>query len=144
MAVALPITLVATGGAAIINFWLAMRIGSVRRAAKVSIGDGGDLALIARMRAQANFIEYTPIVLILIAAIELSQGSSIWLWVAMALYLIGRIAHAIGMDGFMPGRMIGTILSLLTMLGLGIYAVAIPFASDMTRPTAVQTTLPQG
>lgn len=144
MSTALPITLVAAGGAAILNFWLAMRTGNVRRAAKVSIGDGGDMTLIARMRAQANFIEYTPIILVLIGAIELSQGSSIWLWAVMALYLIGRVGHAIGMDGFTPGRFVGTVISLFTLLGLGIYAVVIPFAGAAPKPTPVQTSLPQG
>ncbi len=142
MSSALPITLVAAGGAAIINTWLALRVGNVRRASKVSIGDGGDMSLIARMRAQANFIEYTPIVLILIGAIELSQGSSIWLWVVMALYLLGRVGHALGMDGLAAGRMVGTLISLLTMLGLGIYAVSIPFISPSpsltTAPVMVQ------
>ncbi len=144
MSIALPITLVAAGGAAIINFWLAMRVGNVRRTAKVSIGDGGDMALIGRMRAQANFIEYTPIVLILIGAIEFSVGSSIWLWAVMALYLVGRVGHAIGMDGFMPGRLVGTVISMFTMLGLGIYAVVIPFTGTPPVATPVQTTLPQG
>ncbi|OYY70608.1 MAPEG family protein [Sphingomonas sp. 28-63-12] len=129
MSVALPITLVAAGGAAIINFWLSMRVGNVRRTAKVSIGDGGDLGLIARMRAQANFIEYTPIVLVLIGAIELSQGSSTWLWAVSAIYLLGRVGHALGMDGMRIGRAAGTITSMLTMLGLGVYALVIPFTT---------------
>eukprot|EP01035_Chromulina_nebulosa_P008312 gene8313-11268_t len=67
----LPVTLMAAGGSALIAFWLALRTGGARRAAKVSIGDGGDMTLIARMRAQANFTEYTPFIVILIGLIEL-------------------------------------------------------------------------
>ncbi len=143
MSIALPITLVAAGGAAIINFWLAMRVGNVRRAAKVSIGDGGDMALIARMRAQANFIEYTPIVLVLIGAIELSQGTSTWLWAVAALYLLGRVGHGLGMDGWTPGRMGGTLISLFTMLGLGLYALAIPFLTFSDPVTVLPITVQQ-
>lgn len=143
MSIALPITLVAAGGAAIINFWLAMRVGNVRRAAKVSIGDGGDMALIARMRAQANFIEYTPIVLVLIGTIELSQGTSTWLWAVAALYLLGRVGHGLGMDGWTPGRFGGTIISLFTMLGLGLYALAIPFLTFNDPVTVVPITVQQ-
>ncbi len=143
MSIALPITLVAAGGAAIINFWLAMRVGNVRRAAKVSIGDGGDMALIARMRAQANFIEYTPIVLVLIGAIELSQGTSTWLWAVAALYLLGRVGHGLGMDGWIPGRMGGTLISLFTMLGLGLYALAIPFLTFNDSVTVLPITVQQ-
>jgi hypothetical protein len=146
MSIALPITLVAAGGAAIINFWLAMRTGNVRRAAKVSIGDGGDPALIARMRAQANFIEYTPIVLILIGSIELTQGTSTWLWAVAALYLFGRIGHGLGMDGWTPGRFAGTLISLFTMLGLGIYALTIPFLTfaDPVKVTPITVQQPTG
>ncbi len=145
MSVALPITLVAAGGAAIINIWLGVRIGQVRVKAKISIGDGGDLGLITRMRAQANFIEFTPIVLILIGAIELTQGSPIWLWAIASLYLLGRIGHALGMDGFPGGRMVGTLISMLTMLGLGIYAIVIPFTGPASSASApIETTLPTG
>lgn len=144
MPTALPITLVAAGGAALINFWLAMRIGAVRTKAKISIGDGGDARLIARMRAQANFVEYTPIVLILIGAIELTQGSSTWLWVVASLYLLGRVGHGIGMDGFMPGRLGGTLVTFLTMVGLGIYALVIPFVASTPQPTPVEAVQPAG
>ena len=143
MSSALPITLVAAGGAAIINFWLSMRVGNVRRAAKVSIGDGGDMALMSRMRAQANFIEYTPIVLVLIGAIELSQGTTTWLWAVTGLYLLGRVGHCIGMDGWMPGRFGGTLISLFTMLGLGIYALVIPFTTPANPVTVLPITVQQ-
>ncbi len=143
MSSALPITLVAAGGAALINFWLAMRTGSARRAAKVSIGDGGDMPLIARMRAQANFIEYTPIVLILIGAIELSRGTSTWLWAVSALYLLGRVGHGIGMDGWIPGRFAGTLISLFTMLGLGGYALVIAFTAPSSPITVLPVTVQQ-
>lgn len=144
MALPLPITLVAAGGAAIINFWLAMRVGQVRRTAKISVGDGGDQGLIARMRAHANFVEYTPVVLILIAAIELSTGSSIWLWVVAALYLLGRVAHGIGMDGNMAARVGGTVVTFLTMLGLGVYAIALPFVTTEPAATPVESSIPSG
>ena len=94
--VTLPITLVTAGGAAIINFWLAMRVGKARQASGVSIGDGGDQRLIARMRAQANFVEYTPIVLILMGLVEMAHGTSAWLWAIGAIYILARIAHALG------------------------------------------------
>src|SRR3546814_7651046 len=91
----LPVTLVTAGGAALINAWLALRVGLVRRAAAVSIGDGGNLALATRMRAQANFVENAPFIVILIGLIEFAQGSSIWLWVVSAIFLIVLVAHAL-------------------------------------------------
>ena len=43
------------------------------------------------------------------------------------LFLLGRIAHELGMDGgsLEVGRMIGTIVTMLTQLGLAIVAVLV-------------------
>ncbi|KPF93568.1 GST-like protein [Novosphingobium sp. AAP83] len=127
----LPITLCAAAAAAAINTWLSIRIGMLRGAKKISIGDGDDMDLIARMRAQANFIENTPIVLVLIAAIELARTGNPFLMGVTAVYMLGRVAHGIGMDGgplgFLRGP--GTLITMLTQLGLGIWAVSI--ALDM-------------
>ncbi len=125
----LPTTLTAVGIAALINLWLAIRCGQVRTSEKVSIGDGGNEALIRRMRAHSNFSEFTPIVLILIGTIEYAVGTSLWLWAVMSIYMIGRLAHGIGMDGKGPlagGRSVGILTTFLITLGLGIYALAIP------------------
>ena len=132
----LPITLSAAGAAAIINIWLAMRCGQTRTKEKISMGDGGNEALISRMRAHANFVEYTPFFLILLALIEMAKGSSTWLWVVSGLFIIGRLAHAFGMDGWKPGRPVGTIITMLSLLGLGGYAIAIPHlaASEISTP----------
>ena len=73
----LPITLTLAGAAAVINIWLGWRVGQKRISQKVSIGDGGDPAVVCRMRAHANFVEYTPFVLILIGLIELADGVSL-------------------------------------------------------------------
>jgi uncharacterized membrane protein YecN with MAPEG domain len=138
----LPVTLMAAGGSALIALWLALRTGVARRAAKVSIGDGGDLKLIARMRAQANFTEYVPFILILIALIELTTGTSTWLWIAGALLLVGRVAHGLGMDGVRGGRSFGTATTFLLLVGLALYAVAIPLLATHASRTTVLTTVP--
>lgn len=123
----LPIALATTAAAAFTNIWLSIRIGMVRNAKKISMGDGGDEELIRRMRAQANFIENTPIVLVLIAVIELSRAGNHWLMSVAALYTLGRVAHGVGMDGGAvgKGRMVGTLITMLTLLGLGIWAATI-------------------
>ncbi|MBA3897803.1 MAG: MAPEG family protein [Sphingomonadaceae bacterium] len=128
----LPVTLTAAGVAALINIWLGARISQLRRSERVSFGDGGNPALIARMRAQANFIENTPLMLILLGLIELAQGTSIWLWLAAALFLAARIAHALGMNGTPrhPLRAAGMTVTALILLGLALYAIALPFVGD--------------
>lgn len=139
----LPITLTIAGAAALVNIWLMVRVGQVRTSEKVNIGDGGNDKVIRRMRAHANYGESLPIVLILIAAIELASGSPSWLWVVGGVYMLGRVAHGIGMDGgkLGKGRMVGTILTLLIMLGLGAYAISIPYFNSTdasTTPVTVQ------
>lgn len=123
----LPIALTTTGAAALVNFWLGLRIGRVRAAEKILVGDGGNPRLIARMRAHLNFAEYAPIILILIGLIEFAKGTQLWLWVVAGAFILGRVLHAFGMDGWMPGRMIGIATTMLTMIGLGIYAALIPY-----------------
>ncbi|HVJ01822.1 MAG TPA: MAPEG family protein [Sphingomonas sp.] len=119
----LPVALTSAGAAALINFWLGLRISQVRRAEKVWVGDGGNARLAARMRAQLNFAEYVPLVLVLIALIEFGAGTSLTLWIVAAVFLIGRLLHPIGMDGWMPGRMIGAITTMLTLIGLAAWAI---------------------
>ncbi|WP_422061790.1 MAPEG family protein [Sphingopyxis sp.] len=136
----LPISLTIAAGAALLNLWLTMRVGRVRGTEKVSIGDGGSEPLIRRMRAHSNFVENTAFVLILLALVELGLGSSIWLWAVGALYLVGRILHALGMDGMMWGRMAGTIITMVTQLGLAITAVAIVYLTPVSFSSKVVET----
>ena len=89
--------------------------------------------VIRRMRAHANFIESAPIVLILIAALELTCGTTTWLWAVGIAYTIGRLLHPLGMDGgtLEKGRMIGTILTMLTLLGLAAIALVSVYSKLM-------------
>lgn len=132
----LPITLTITGAAALINIWLMIRVGQVRSSEKISIGDGGNEKVIRRMRAHSNFIESAPFVLLLVAGIELALGSSLWLWIVGGVFLLGRVAHGIGMDNarFAKGRVVGTIITILVLLGLAIAAIAVPYftVADMS------------
>lgn len=123
----LPVTLAAAAAAAVLNIWLGIRIGALRTALQISVGDGGSEALQRRMRAQLNYVENTAFVLILIAAIELAGAGSWWLSLVAAAYFIGRIAHGFGMDGgkLKVGRMIGTLVTMLTQLGLAIVAALV-------------------
>ncbi len=120
----LPTTLCLAAAAVLVNFWLGIRIGKLRQTAKVSVGDGGNEPLLRRMRAQANFIEQAPLTLVLVAAVELAGKGGAWLAPAAAVFVIGRIAHAIGMDGsFKPGRSIGMLTAIAFQLVLVVVAV---------------------
>jgi len=127
MPLILPTTLCLAASAAIINFWLAIRCGQVRAKEKISIGTGGSDLLERRMRAQANFVENTPWVMFLIFGIELAGKGGGWLPLVGALYMLGRIGHGLGMDGggLERGRSIGTLITMLTQLGLAVVAALV-------------------
>ena len=144
MLMILPISLTAAAAAAFINFWLGIRIGQVRTSEKVSIGDGGNDKVIRRMRAQANFVEFTPFVLILIVLLEMATGTSTWLWAVMALYMLARIAHPFGMDGLMRARAIGISVTMLVMAGLAGYAVYVTQSSGGTVSEPAAEIIPAG
>jgi uncharacterized membrane protein YecN with MAPEG domain len=133
----LPISLTIAAAAALLNLWLTMRVARVRGQEKIYVGDGGNERVIRRMRAHSNFIENTAFVLILLALAELGLGSSMWLWGAGALYLAGRIVHALGMDGMKWGRTAGTTMTMLVQLGLAGLALFIVYAT----PTRITTTI---
>jgi uncharacterized membrane protein YecN with MAPEG domain len=147
----LPITLTIAGAATLLNIWIARRVGQVRVSHKISIGDGGNEALTARMRAQSNFVEYTPFFLILLALIELAIGSQLWLWGVAGLYILARIAHAFGMDRPSPDplrlRMVGIILTFLILGGLAFYAIALAYLYRTPAPVtyaAAASASPEG
>lgn len=120
----LPVTLAAAAAAAVLNIWLGIRIGALRSALQISVGDGGSEALQRRMRAQLNYVENTAFVLFLIAAIELAGRGSWWLAYVAAAFFLGRVAHGFGMDGgrWGMGRTVGTLVTMLVQLGLAIVA----------------------
>ena len=141
------ITLVLAGALALLNLWLSIRVGQVRGKEKVFIGDGGSEPVIRRMRAHANFGENAWVVLILVLAIELAVGASLWLWAAAGLFVLARIAHGIGMDGWSQGRLAGTVTTMVLQLALAIWAFSIPLTAHRVpgagAPT-VDTVVPQG
>ena len=75
---------------------LSRRVIQQRQRYKVALGDAGEPQIQRAMRVQANFVEYAPIGLVLIALAEL-QGHAVWLLHGLGLLLLGgRLLHAFG------------------------------------------------
>jgi hypothetical protein len=90
-----------------------------RRRTRVTLGDGTSEDLRRRLRAHANFAEYTPFALILMALLELQGAGSIVLNVIGLLLLAGRLSHAFGISRIPEhhlARSIGMGLTILSML----------------------------
>lgn len=60
-------------------------------------GDAGDKGFAKRIRSHANFIEYVPLTLLLIALLEGRQGSTGFVHALLAALIIARLVHPIGM-----------------------------------------------
>jgi uncharacterized protein len=143
----LPITLTMAALAALMNTILMARAGQARGKAKISVGDGGNDLLLRRMRAQANFLESVPLLLILLGLIEhylktINQSyghGPIALWVISIIVIFGRVTHALAMENRFPnGRVIGTLLSVLAFIAAAIFALYIVFTGD-TSPVVTNT-----
>lgn len=90
----MPITTLYAGLLALVFVVLSFRTIGARRAARVEIGDGSDRELLRRMRVHANFAEYVPLALILMALAETLKSGALLLHGIGLTLLVGRIVHA--------------------------------------------------
>ncbi len=94
----MPITAVYAGLLGLVFVVLSARVIGQRRGAKVSLGDGGNAALLRRMRVHGNFAEYVPLALVLLGLAE-SLATLTWLLHAIGAGLLaGRLSHAYGVS----------------------------------------------
>ena len=103
----------------LLNIILSVRIILLRRRHKVGIGTGKNAELSLAVRAHANLVEHAPLVLILIACIELSLDEKVWINVLGITFVTARILHAWGLShsaGTSLGRFTGTLLTFLVGL----------------------------
>ena len=77
---------------------LSVRVIRIRRQQKVGVGDDGQPALIRAIRAQSNFIEYTPFTLLLIYFVEQQSSSVVMIHLLGLGLLMGRLIHAYGIS----------------------------------------------
>ncbi|WP_026375194.1 MAPEG family protein [Aestuariibacter salexigens] len=101
--------------------YLSMLVIAYRRQHKVSLGYGEDKHLEQVIRCHGNFAEYVPITLFLLLVAELNKGAPVFLHLAGASLLFGRVLHAYGLrhhHGASWQRVWGTLLTFFAMLGL--------------------------
>ncbi len=90
----LPVTSIYAGLLALLFLALSIRVIAFRRGERVSLGDGDSKDLRQRTRGHANFAEYTPIGLILLACVELQNAPGIAVHLLGLMLLAGRGLHA--------------------------------------------------
>jgi hypothetical protein len=107
--------------AALLIAWLSLRVIKLRRAKKVIFGDGGETDLQIAIRAQGNATEYIPILLILLALLELSGGHAALLHTGGVAIILGRVVHAQGLlRANLHQRVLGMQITIFTLIGLAV------------------------
>ena len=110
--------------AALLAIWLlvlTIRVIGTRRSAGVSLGDGNDVTLMHRNRAQGNLTEFAPSFILVSALTELQGGNAILLTILAVMFLVGRLAHgwALSFSEKSPTGRIGGMFLTLVASGLG-------------------------
>lgn len=120
---------------ALLFVFLSFRVIGWRRLVKVEIGHGDDNQLLRRMRVHANFAEYVPFTLLLMAMAESMTAPRPLIHLVGLLLIAGRLMHAYGLSqtphilryrvwGMMLTFFALSISALLCLLLSGLFLIA--------------------
>ena len=132
----LPITSVTAALLGLLLLALAVQTVRQRFRLQIGFGDGGDQSLISASRSHGNLAEHAPIVLIMLGLLEYGEANGQVLMAIACAFVIGRLAHAIGLHGKVePGkppllRQAGVIITWLTILALSVMLLLRVFAQS--------------
>jgi uncharacterized membrane protein YecN with MAPEG domain len=131
----MPITAFYAALLAVLFLFLSVRVIGWRRERRVEFGHGEDFELLRRMRVHANFAEYVPFALLLMALAESMAPPNLLLHASGIVLVAGRIIHAYGVSQSPPVmrfRTYGTAMTItaiaiagLTCLALSAFFIAI-------------------
>ncbi len=122
------ITALYAGLLGLLAIGVAAPAGRLRGQHNISVGDGGRADLLCAMRRHANFAEWVPLALLLIALLELNGTSPIAIHVLGAVLVISRISHAFGLKPDTirsTGRFIGATGTLLVTEVASVWLIVI-------------------
>jgi uncharacterized protein len=120
------ITLFYAGLCCLLVVFLGARVAAWRNKHKIGLGDGGDKELIKRMRAHGNATENLPLLLIMVAGLELTGYRDLWIHIFGAAIFLSRCAHAWGVShrsGYSIGRFAGMFVTWSLMGVMSIIAI---------------------
>ncbi|RFF32573.1 MAPEG family protein [Wenzhouxiangella sediminis] len=125
----LTITMFYTGLLGLMFLALAFRVVRLRRSLQVGLGSGGHEELNRAVRAHANFAEYVPLALLLVAMVEAGTAAPVWVVHLLGLVLLlGRTIHGFAglnrRSGYSPGRFWGTSLTWLVIAVAALMVIA--------------------
>ncbi len=106
--------------AGLLGFWFLVLSARVvqRRQDGITLGDGGDPRMLRVIRGHANFAEYVPLILLLMALLELGHTSTYVLHALGIGLLVARLLHGFALSftqHFRFGRFYGAALTFLVL-----------------------------
>ena len=105
---------------------LSVRVIQARLAGRVVLGMGdGDRRLLRASRAQGNFVEYVPMILMLMLLLELGGAGGWLLHLLGGMTLAGRLSHGLAISREPENLRFRQAGMLLTFLPLTVGAVAL-------------------
>ncbi|MGA1207213.1 MAG: glutathione metabolism protein [Gammaproteobacteria bacterium] len=130
---ALPlVTLLIAATLVAVYLVLTIHVIRLRRREHAEVTITGSTELQRAIRAHSNFMEYTPLFLIMLALLELSDSYLWWISGLGLAFLIGRISHAYGLlvgENSTPpvfkGRVFGMMLTLIPLTASALSAVVL-------------------
>jgi uncharacterized protein len=109
---------------AVLFVYLSASVIRCRWERRVEFGHGEDFELLCRMRVHANFAEYVPFALLLMALGESMAPPDLVVHLAGVLLIAGRLLHAYGTSQSPPIMRYRVYGTALTLTAIGIAAIA--------------------
>ncbi len=120
----LTVTPIYAGLLALIFLGLSTYVIKQRYKFRIALGDGGNRDMLRAIRAQANFVEYVPIALILLVILELNGEAARNLHALGGALVAARISHGLGLNAKQPQlRQVGVGVSFLVILAGAVLAI---------------------
>jgi len=120
----LPITSLFAGGFALALVGLSLMVTLRRVKTTILLGEGDDIGLRRRIRAQANFIEYVPLGIIVLTLMELRGLPAVGVLSLGTALAVGRLLHAVGMYRDAPVlRGLGILATYAALAGGGVAVI---------------------
>ncbi|MBR0799526.1 MAPEG family protein [Bradyrhizobium jicamae] len=119
---------------------LALLVIRLRQSNLAPFSDGGNVALRNAIRAHGNFIEYVPIITLMVAFLEMSGTPATRIHVLMGALLLSRLIHPLGMYArpgtllFWIGRAGGIFITISLLITGAITTLSRTIAGAMPRP----------
>ena len=105
---------------------LAIQVARLRQRDRAAFGDNGSVELRTAIRVHANFIEYVPIITLMVAFLEMSGLPAMRVHLLMGALLLSRLLHPLGMGAksnslrFRIGRAGGITITFFVLISCAV------------------------